>query len=315
MKLEAAKVDGKPEPKQTEGLGPLVIEGQQGQGQEQGQRQGEGHSLSLNLTHMKDLTPITHFEKSPINKKLHIPHKNADGSPNRCPPDPREVFLREKKKKKHEQKKAYLKSLGLLDGFDNRDEVGHDELTEDGQQPQGHEHDYQSGYDNDNGNNYTNANDDISESPSQFSDTSLQGSSSINSEKLRMRENWGYHPMRAKSAHSGNIPSLPFLGPPYIVDLKTEQHYKTAYKIFSSKKMNSNNMNKFMDSEISMKEKEKEKDKDKDKDNRIKSINNEYKKGKVNVKNQRILPTTSTSLWGKFQKSRGTTFDREGLLD
>ena len=44
---------------------------------------------------------------------------------------------------------------------------------------------------------------------------------------------WGWHRMRGKSSDSGNFPSLPFRGPPYIFDMKEQEFHDTVHKIYT----------------------------------------------------------------------------------
>ena len=110
-----------------------------------------------------------------------------------------------------------------------------------------------------------------------------------------MREDWGFNPKRAKSSHSGNFPSLPFLGPPYTVDLETEEHFNTAIRPFSPAKdaTTINKKSKKQASSVSR--------------TPGRHAITPYSKGQTPMKEK-------NTLWGSFKKTTDCVFDPDGLV-
>ena len=229
------------------------------------------------------LTALETFSLSPLNKQLVLPEVNADGSPNRKPPDPRVEFFkdkakkarREKKEKEREQRrwqaeqlelqqaKDYFRKHGrlpppqsytgrkLVDEDDEKNgvsEYGDDDIkmaateaVEMARQSVSDVHlDTREAVVN--GRQDDQRSDDGSEIPS--TEASAPGSSE-SGEGVGPPDKWGWHNMRARSAKHGNIPSLPFRGPPYVMDIKlikrndgrvlgtSVEHRDSVHKVFS----------------------------------------------------------------------------------
>ena len=60
------------------------------------------------------LTAIETFSSSPLNKQLVVPELNADGTPKRKPPDPKEMFLKYKTKKAQREERQRQREQRLL---------------------------------------------------------------------------------------------------------------------------------------------------------------------------------------------------------
>jgi len=100
MRIEAARVDGRPEPKVVEGVGKLVPENKHINSIYYDAVNGGNRALGFGVTgvglhngqsieQVKASHPILHFEKSLLNQELLVPAINADGTDNHQPRDPR----------------------------------------------------------------------------------------------------------------------------------------------------------------------------------------------------------------------------------
>ena len=358
MRMEAARVDGRAEPKMTQGVGKLVSENLKNAGKNilsiQGSNMnmaagnnpsadtlgsGSGHLLQkLSLTEVKEAEPVLLFENSPLNRNLEIPKYNADGSPHRIPPNAQEKFMLEKGRKEKKLQKARLRAqakaekleVSQLDDVSKRNynsvavaqgdgafvtpSAGDHAQTVQQQvqvQPQPESGNEQqaaaeevsvplfkvidsAATNNKNGNRFGDS--EAYSSDLKHSSNSSSNSSEKEKEILeKMREDWGFNPKRAKSSHSGNFPSLPFLGPPYTVDLETEEHFNTAIRPFSPAKdaTTINKKSKKQASSVSR--------------TPGRHAITPYSKGQTPMKEK-------NTLWGSFKKTTDSVFDPDGLV-
>ncbi len=272
-KLEAARLDGRAEPKLTQGVGKLIHDKElsiannlsiQGSTLKGGLSAEFGAEKKLTIIEVIDAKPVLLFENSPLNRKLNIPQHNADGSPHRIPPSPQEKFMLEKARKEREAYKAALQHQRETDYKIMENEL---EKEISSMESNNKTHNTRQQQESPDPWQEQKGNQDIEESALQSRDLGLAppplftvvdhivnndfdnksegdnsnaSSSTIKTEERevmeKMREDWGFHPMRAKSSKTGNFPSLPHLGPPYTVDLETEKHYNTAIRPFSPSK-------------------------------------------------------------------------------
>ena len=176
------------------------------------------------------------FSVSPLNKKLVVPEVNADGTSHRRPPNPREVFLRGKVKKDMKEQQSTSRKTGLRatgeqqqdehkevisEYGDNDDEdaeasimfkmVQGEQVLSSGQNTGGAEQ-MRSSHDTDPG---------------------AMSGATPSSKSVSLPDEWGWNRMRGRSANQGNFPSLPFRGPPYTFDMKTDVHDNTIHRVFS----------------------------------------------------------------------------------
>jgi len=289
MRLEAARVDGRPEPKVVDGLGKLVLEdrgynpadflnsGDNGTGFSV---TGVGLYSGQTIEQVKATNAVLHFENSPLNRTLQIPPVNADGTEIRQPCDIRLIDQQEKRERaekkmqqalihsekveqieqeKENQMRLYKLALvakkqaleiekqfalsmrgkyspphGARPRISSPTVAGMPAVQgqgpEEGQrQEEGEGHMPKESFEHVSVNAHKPISLELERDPDWNPDGSV---------KLR-RDEWGTHKMAAKSAQTGNFPQLPFRGPPYTVDLVTEEHFSTVVRPFSPERTGS----------------------------------------------------------------------------
>ena len=358
-RLEAARLDGRPDPKPVDGLGKLVFEvntahsdGTQASLRLDGVKAIPGVHLAASLSMQLDSSthswhamkapsqqslpdiinapPILRFEESPLNRTLDVPVINADGSLSRQPPNPillglaaneqrriQEMQTEEKHKarvlseqerqnnnmrqyrlelmKKQEEKASQLQSLSRSRSRSRspprRSGASSAELPTTAVDTPDERHPTSAAL--------------TEEAPHstavQQQDEGLQ----------TVAASWGFHPMRAKSADTGNFPQLPFRGPPYVVDLKEEVHYSTVIRPFSPQKPTVGNMGS---SGTTSSVNPQESNSAVFSAHVSKTSSTVFfapSQGQISTQLSRAGAST---LWGKFKKTQDSAFDEEGLI-
>ena len=224
------------------------------------------------------LTAIETFPLSPLNKQLVVPQVNADGSPNRKPPDHREKFFKEKAKKARRGAEERERQRRTWQAEQTELRRARDFFRKHGRlpPPQSSVHPIEETGDGDKVSEYGDDDVAMAAEPAMLSSSNQRlnrgmavvngGQEDMNSEHgsdvastnassapgsseagigVGPHDKWGWHGMRARSAKHGNVPSLPFHGPPYIVDIKpikrddgrvlgtSIEHRDAVHKVFS----------------------------------------------------------------------------------
>ena len=185
---------------------------------------------------------IEAFSVSPLNKKLIVPEVNADGTATRRPPDPKEMFFKEKARKAKSSKRQFNSSA-------RRAELSHEGDNDGAVSEYGEDDDEEvvrmfdslqyemmpeSRLNTGGSNAARRVGKDSRELLSEADSSEL---SSKNSDVGSATE-WGWNKMRGRSAKQGNFPSLPFRGPPYVFDMETEEHENTVHRVYSPQEKN-----------------------------------------------------------------------------
>lgn len=210
-------------------------------------KKSERLPLHVPITSNATEDAVEAFSVSPLNKKLIVPEVNADGTATRRPPDPKEVFFKEKAKKEKVAKRQLksfarredmLSPVGLSNDSDDDGAISEYGEDDDEEVSKMYDNLQNEGMLESRLNTGGSAARRSSKDGSELASEAVSSDTSSKKSGVGSATEWGWNQMRGRSAKHGNFPSLPFRGPPYIFDMDADEHENTVHRVYSPQEQN-----------------------------------------------------------------------------